>query len=208
MATSKNNLLVAMNLPDATPQFIIKGKAVLGSMLVAPYFESSKTTLEELDTELVVLENSQKGLAQTPPLSTVVIRNASQARAKNLLRTLAGDVQTAANKNPEKAAEIIQSSGFDIKKVNSRTLSEDKAYDGRDEGEVILLASTSGMHEWRISYDAGATYDKLDATTKATKTIKGLTPGKKVWFQNRAVLTNDAYTEWTAWYWIVPKLYR
>ncbi len=208
MVAVKNNLLVAMNLPTQTAQFIIKGKVVFSSMMSAPYFEDSKIALEELDTELVVLENSQKGLAQTPPLSTVVIRNAAQARVKNILRRLAADVQTVANKNPEKAAEIIQSSGFEIKKISNKAGNEDKAYDGGNEGEVILQAATAGIHEWRISHDGGTTYDKLDTTTKSSKTVTGLTPGKMVWFQNRAVLTNDTYGEWSAWYWIVPRLYR
>jgi hypothetical protein len=208
MATSKNTLLVAMNLPTAVPEFIIKAKAVLGSMLYAPYFEDSKKTLEELGTELVVLENSQKGLAQTPPLSTVVIRNASQDKARNLLRTLAGEVQTVANKNPEKAAEIIQSSGFDIKGKGGNTARKDEALDGTEEGVVIVNAATPGAHEWRISYDGGATFTSLAATKKSTTTMYNMEPGKKVWFQNRAMLAGNTYSQWTAWYWIIPKIYR
>jgi hypothetical protein len=208
MATSKNTLLVAMNLPTAVPEFIIKAKTVFSSMSSAPHFEGSRATLAELDTETVLLNSAQIGLAQKPPSSTTEIRNAAKTRVKNLLRTLAGDVQTAANKNPEKAAEIIQSSSYDIKKSGGRATNENKAFDGTAEGVVIVSAATPGAHEWMISYDGGATSKPLAATMNSTTIVSNLVPGKRVWFQNRTMLAGNTYGEWTAWYWIDPKVYR
>jgi hypothetical protein len=208
MATSKNTLLVAMNLPTAVPEFILKAKTVHGAMSKAPYFEASRATLAELATETVVLNDAQTGLAEKPPSSTTEIRNAAKARVKNLLRTLAGEVQTVANKNPEKAAEIIQSSGFDIKKASTSAGSKDEAFDGTEEGVVIVSAATPGAHEWMISYDGGATSKPLAATMNSTTIVSNLVPGQKVWFQNRTMLAGNTYGEWTQWYWIVPKIYR
>jgi hypothetical protein len=206
--SSNKNPLVAMNLPTSVPEYIIKAKAIHDSMYNSPEFQESAPILVELNAGINVLEKAQFGLSQNPPTSTTESRDVAQNAVKKLLQTLAGNVQSVANKSAERAGEMILKSGFDIKKTGGNPGRKNTAVDGANEGIVLLSAATGGGHQWQQSLDGGLTFTALNPTANSSNTVYNLTPGQKVWFQNRTVLSGNNYGDWSEWISIVPKVYR
>jgi hypothetical protein len=107
----------------------------------------------------------------------------------------------------------ILSAGMEIKNIAIRGKFSNKVSAGKNTGEVILTAAgETGInpvsHEWQHCPDPlppaaqkltdnGNSWSQSEISTTASYTFTGLTPGIKMWFRHRAILTKSKKTPWT-----------
>ena len=198
MGTNSNttHLVVALNLPTAEVKFILKAKSIYKAMLNNPNFTSSAARLVILNTNIIALDAAQIACSTTLPSGTTASRNAVMALVKTDLLALKNDVQEAADANPAKAEAIIKSASMDIKETTIPNKRKNAAYDGDEEGIVILTGEGPGAHDWRGSSD-GKTWFNIPSTLTSKTEVRNLVSGQVYYFQNRRVLPNNVRTDWS-----------
>jgi len=187
---------VALNFPTVISAFIVFANAIVLAMLENAYFESLATKINQVSSDLKILENLEAACNTKPPTASVSARNAALVTVQNGLRTLRNDVQNIADADPMNAQAIIESSGMSVKKPITHTGHQNTAEDGVDEGSVDLTAECAGVHEWRMSTD-NESWTLLSASFTSRTTVSDLTPGLVYYFQNRRILPNQEKAEWS-----------
>lgn len=204
MITSINEVFVAMDLPRSSPDFIVKARSIYDSSTKnQANFPQSGAKLSELGIYIAELEKIQAGLQSKPKTYTVEARNTVEKKARTIIRMFSYDVQEAADINPDKAENIILSSGMSIKKTKTTAPKENTIENGLNIGEVIVTSIYSGPHQWQMSKDAGLTAENLAPTLVSYITVTGLEAGEKYWFRQRTVNRNNEYGKWSDWKWII-----
>jgi hypothetical protein len=189
-------LLAALKLPSGTGNLISYAQAIHDSMKNNSIFSGSAATLTLLDAAIVDLSKKEAGCKQKPPVNTIPERDAAKVIVKDLLETLKMDVQKLADADKPNAAAIITASSMFVKEVFIRGKRTNDAENGTEPGTAVLTAAGDGAHEWRMSTD-NENWTPLNATLTGTNTVTGLTSGLKYYFQNRRILRNGKYGEWS-----------
>lgn len=200
-------LLAVLNLPNKVPDLISYARRIHAAMYKNSHFPNSVDKLSQLQEDVNLLEKLQLALDATPPQTSCALCNLVLKAVKADLRSLQRDVQEAADNDMENAEVIIISSGMSLKKDGKRIILQNTAIDGEESGEVLLTGFGSGAHQWQQSSDAGETSVNLDHTDLSKTTVKGLTPGQKIWFRNRQILRKGYYGTWSPWTSFVPRIH-
>ncbi len=107
-------------------------------------------------------------------------------------------VQSVADLNPANSEAIIISSAFDVKHLGiltkgALTVTPLKGVSGTMVAKARKIAGTVA-NLWEYSLDGGKTWITLDATSKGTTQITGLTPGNTIIVNHRPVLRKSKGT--------------
>ncbi len=132
------------------------------------------------------------------------VKGAVQARAVDYktvldyLHQLMAYTQTVSDSNPVNSEAIIISSGFEVKHLgvaskDAITVKPKKGESGTMIAKVKKIADTIA-NLWEYSLDGGKTWITLDATSKGTTQITGLTPGNTIIVNHRPVLRKSKGT--------------
>lgn len=198
MATnsSRQEILVALNLPAPVSNLIIKGKSIEKAMTGNAYFTGSADRITALGTSIDELVKAETAFNTRPPSVSREVRDAAKAAVKSDLRKLRNDVQDVVDENPTAALEIIASASMDAKKQTHREKRQNGAVNGDEEGSVWLTAEGTGPHEWRMSMDEKE-WTLLPPTRTSQTMVDDLTPGAVYYFQNRPILSGNLTAEWS-----------
>ena len=116
-------------------------------------------------------------------------RNSAWKIVHDDLKALMRQVQTAADKKPADAIEIIESFKFRVKKVAQHQIQKFAATNGTESGVIDLVAPGGAnytCHDWWFSAD-GITFVRMQPTVAAHTQIKGLKPDSYVYFQHELI---------------------
>lgn len=129
------------------------------------------------------------------------VRNAKKGEVKDLLLLLCAYVEFIANKQPESAAVIIQSAGFDLKyPTRPRPKAPIEVRRGRVSGEVVIDVKSPGKDAiifYQSSGDGGRTWRDLGNARNTRHRADGFTPGKKYLFRYAYKLRKGERTDWS-----------
>jgi hypothetical protein len=137
--------------------------------------------------------------AQTAALTrikgAVTTRNERRAALLGLLRQLRGNVQAAADANPDSGGTIIESAGIALKKPQTRPARVFAAAPSGLSGSVKLVAPSAAArssYEWEYSTDGGATWVTAPPSLQAKTVVPGMKTGTVVQFRYRSVVKGGA----------------
>jgi hypothetical protein len=125
-------------------------------------------------------------------------RDDAKTTLVGLMQQLRDYVQVIASANPAQAATIAADAGMHLAKTGAHTKS-DLAVKPKVSGTVQVVAKAikgARAHEWQYSVDGGKTWIDVPATTAATCTITGLTPGVTVSYRHRPI-TKTGLGDWS-----------
>jgi len=136
--------------------------------------------------------------------SLTKVKGAVQARdvqykvVLDYLHQLLAYVQTIADANSASSEALIISSAFDVKHLGiltkgALTVTPLKGVSGTMVAKARKIAGTVA-NLWEYSLDGGKTWIALDATSKGTIEITGLTPGNTIIVNHRPVLRKSKGT--------------
>ena len=190
------NLVVAMNLPKPATKLLALARSTVGRMQASPLFPAPSPPLSTLLAHIDALTAAETNVL-TRTKGAREARDAKLAVLRQDLRQLAGYVQSIADANSANAAEIIESTGFFVKRPSIRTKADFKVVRGRPYGSATLLAKCAGdrvLYAWRYSTDQ-TTWSSLPSTMQSSTTLSGLAPLTVYFFQHR-VLTIHGQGDW------------
>ncbi len=161
-------------------------------ILPKPSVAAVADRLKKLDAaQQLTLSRRRGSVAMRNAKYTIVVKDIYAWLA--YVQELADEAQ-----NPDKAAIIIRSAGFSIRKQPARTKLPFEAKHGVSEGEIILVAQAADKRaSYKWEYSLNKTVWKEHTTTiKATTVIKGLTPSTRVYFRYKA-FTKEGEHGWS-----------
>jgi hypothetical protein len=173
---------------------------VFEKMTGNPWFPGPVPYLAELGVAVDELRVCEAN-AEARGTAERAIRNAKKGEVKDLLLLLCAYVEFVANKQPESAAVIIQSAGFDLKRSTlPRPKDPIKVRRGRVSGEVIIDVKSPGKDAiifYQASGDGGGTWRDLGNPQNTRLRSDGFTPGHKYLFRYAYQLRNRGKSDWS-----------
>jgi len=194
--TAEMTQLVAINLPKATGKILALARSTLDRIQASPFFPAPTPPLSTLRADIDAVAAAEAHV-RSRTKGAREARDAKLAVLRQDLRQLAGYVQSIADANSANAAEIIESTGFFVKRPSIRTKADFKVVRGRPYGSATLLAKCAGdrvLYAWRYSTDQ-TTWSSLPSTMQSSTTLSGLAPLTVYFFQHR-VLTIHGQGDW------------
>jgi hypothetical protein len=137
-------------------------------------------------------------LAKGGPKGAVDDRNYKRGLLRSDMRQAKESVQAAADASPEKAAAIINGSGFTVTKRAPRVKAPIRVRYGKVPGVLIVEAKSVGRkasYYWQMSIDQ-AKWSDLPTTMVAKTLVQGLTPTTVYYFRVRT-LTRAGLSDWS-----------
>jgi hypothetical protein len=134
--------------------------------------------------------------AETKALTRVIgaaqARDVEQDVVHGDLRLLLAYVQSVADANPENAETIIISAGFDVKRIGKAdkddlSVKPKKGESGTMKARARKVEGTIA-NLWEYTIDDGVNWNELEATSKCSTEITGLTPGDTIIVRHRPIL--------------------
>ena len=121
--------------------------------------------------------------------TTTAERNSAWKNVHDDLKALMRLVQTAADKLPANAVEIVESFKLRVKKATIHHIQAFAATNGTDAGVIDLVAPGGGSytcHDWLYSAD-GIIFMRMQPTVAANTSMKGLKPNTYAYFQHELI---------------------
>ena len=203
MTEKVHSLVVAMNYPHSAPRLIQFSRNVRERMTGSKWFPKAGPLLGKLDTVVTKLTDAEVKVALLKDVKTA--RDIAREVVVKALHRLREHVQQIADDNPEHAAEIIESSGFSVKKSNHPPKQPIVPRHLKRSGGVRITVRALGktvLYIWEMSEDGGKTWIRLGTSRVAKWEVDGLTPGKKYWFRFSAQ-TPRGPVDWCQPVWII-----
>jgi hypothetical protein len=201
MATKPKTIIkhmqAVLKMPKRIGDKLTKAQTIVAKMTGNAYFPAPTPSLATVQAHLQTLVSDESG-ALSKGIGMVAARDVSLEVVVRDLQGLTLYVQGIADANPDKAAEIIESSGLSVKKSSPRKRSDLTVKNGPNSGTVILVARGAGArsaHNWQISKDQ-ITWIDLPTTIAAKTEVVGLTYGSTEYFRHRAVIATGTEA-WT-----------
>lgn len=191
-------VLIALSLPVHVTDLSKLGHSFVAAMTNNAYFPSPVPPLPTLDAQLKALDAAETA-TKLRTTGTVPARNGARTAVVSSLHTLKAYVQTIADADPEKAAEIIASAGMVVKKSAKRAAPSFEARQGTVSGSVRLstkAAAARASYDWEWSADGGKTWTPVPSTLKAKTIVTGIPVGTNAQFRFRAI-TKTGETDWS-----------
>lgn len=188
--------IVALKFPGSVANFLIYAKAIYGALFTNPLFASFLAKTTDMGADIGLLEEAEVGFKSRPQTKTIEERNTALETVKADLRTLRGQVQEIANKDPRNAMAIIAAALMYGYENTGRGKQQNTVKDGVLSGSVFLTAEGAGPHAWQMSLD-GITWTPMKPTRKSTTTISNLKIGVVHYFQNYRILPNEEVCDWS-----------
>jgi hypothetical protein len=188
---------VVVGAPRKINDYIPWADAKQVKMKANPRFVSLEAKLDKFAEDNQNLRTAQAGCTSKPRTVTTETRDNYWNISKKDIKILAGNVQEMADLDPDNAVLIITDAGFEVKHVSIPKKKKNIAYDGPEEGEVILVGQWRGAHNWRVSKDQ-ETWTILLASKTANKKSKGHTPDDVLYFQNSKLVGVDEDPVWSS----------
>ena len=188
-------------MPDKIGDKIIHVQTILNKLTGNANFPvanwpANVVSLTQFGNDVTTLVSTETAVESKT--GTVATRNAALAVVVNDLHALKSMVQIKADANPNNAASIIASTGFNVVTRKSHTKRENEALNTQVLGAVLLTADKAGHHEWEMSKDM-VTIINLPTTTTSTTQVTGLNPGDVWYFRNHKVNTKKTTYNWSPW---------
>ena len=178
-----------MNLPTRTGERLQFSKHVLTCLTGNIYITKTNPSLKDYEAHINDFDNAET-LVQTGGIGTVDDRDEKMDIVIQDMRLLKECVQHAADADPPHAVQIIESSGFAVRKVGNAVKVDFDVRRGDNAGEVLLIAKAAGnnaTYQWEISED-GTNFTLLSPTNVAKALVTGLVIGKKYWFRCKSLV--------------------
>ena len=198
LSKSIRRTFVSLHLPRPVPVLIPFSQKVVQSMTGNPHFPTPTPTLADVITAIAAVQTAETSVL-TGLKGTAVVRNDRKAVLVTLMGELGHYVQKTADADPENSAAIILSSGFSLRKSNTRKPRTFAVKAGAVSGAVVVtapLAARRASYEWQYSTDAGKTWIEWAPSLRSHTTITGLPAGVQVQLRSRAV-TKAGPSDWT-----------
>ena len=192
------NIVVAMNLPKPANKLLALARSTVGRMQASPLFPAPSPPLSTLLAHIDALTAAETNVL-TRTKGAREARDAKLAVLRRDLRQLASYVQSIADQSGPRAAEVVETTGFGVKRPSLRTKPAFQVVRGRSPGSVRLLAKWAAdraVYGWRYSTDP-TTWIALPDTMQSSTTLSGLATLTVYFFQHR-VTTKDGPGDWSA----------
>jgi hypothetical protein len=198
MSTVLIAVLVVMTLPKPVPMLIKFVRAFIAALTNNPLLPNAAPVVAALTTALAALDSAETA-TKTRANGSIAARNTARAALKVQLLLAKAFVQQAANADPEKAVEIVTSTGLSTRKPTTRSKAPFEVKQGPTTGTVHLVAKAAAVrasYEWQWSSDGGKTWVALPVTLQAKTTLSGVAAGTNGLFRFRAV-TRAGEGDWS-----------
>jgi hypothetical protein len=190
--------VIALNLPESVALLILFARHIVAALTNNPWWPSPTPPLATVTADIDALEAAEVATRTRAP-GTVEARNAKQKVVEDDLIALAHGVRMIANQHPDQAAEIVASTGFDLRQGSRPPKRDIAATRGDLPGEVVLRARAvkrGAAYEWQHSNDGGQTWVTAGITTVAEIRIAGLSTGTTYAFRFRPTIRQKT-GEWS-----------
>lgn len=190
------HILAVLNLRKykAIGLFIAKAKLVRKSMDGNSWFPAPPVDVTVGGT----FDNHISDLDAAETKALTRVRGAAQARdvEKDVvvddLHLLLAYVQRIADANPENAETIIISAGFDVKRIGKADKDDISVKPKKGESGTMIARARKVegtiANLWEYSIDKGVNWNEMEATSKCSTEITGLTPGDTIIVRHRPIL--------------------
>lgn len=176
----------------------VKAQSIYDSLNGNNSYPSSVAFLPILQTNTSVLTSAVTAGGTIPTPAQTGAIHAAVREVKRVLKVIGALVNWDADGNEA----VLLTSGFDLKTYTPPSPKSFKAVLGKLSGEIDLLINSYGAaaYFWQMSTDPNDSWKQVDLTTVSKTTIKGLTPGTKLWFRvsitkgSKVILVSDPYT--------------
>jgi hypothetical protein len=188
--------LVAMNLPKPANKVLALARSTVDRMQANPLFPAPNPPLSTLLADIEALSAAEANVL-TRTKGSREARDARLAALRRDLKQLAAYVQLIADASGPGAAEVIESTGFAVKRPSIRTKPLFQVVRGHSPGTVTLRAKWAddrALYGWRYSKDQ-TSWVSLPDTIQSSTTLSGLEPLTAYFFQHR-VTTKDGPGDW------------
>lgn len=208
LAAAKNKRAVAvlhMDKLGAIGDFLKKMKLIRTSMKNNSTVFTNPPVLvadtKQFDTDIQALDSAET-LALTKVRGSATARNTAKTTVLNDAHSLQGYVQTLADafNNTEKAAALIESSGFDVSIKTPHEKNDFTATNTKISGTVKLALNVKKVTQgekrfsvkWQLSAD-DKTWTDLPGTLKGTTTVSRLIHAQTYFFRFMVVLKDGEH---------------
>jgi len=186
MTVSRYRVEAVMRYDDAKRGLVTYGSFVLERMTSNASFPNPVPPLSELASAIDALREAEARAQIGGPPDTA-IRDARKSDLVALLKLLCAWVEYIANKTPQLAIAMIESSGFYVKGSTHPTPKDViRVVRGRVSGEVdihVKMPKKDAVIWYRMSADGGLTWIDVVHLQNSKYTVTGLTPGKTYLFR-------------------------
>jgi hypothetical protein len=184
----------------STPQLISNARLYLQKISGNVYFPAPSPSISEVSTQLNVLETAYT-VSLSRAKGAVSEMHVERKSLEILLKGLGIYVETIANKDPDNAEQIINSSGMPIKRPNTHLPKTFTARLTGTPGEVKLNSkrvNQSSCYMYAITTNPASetAWEELTPSTNVKKYINGLIPSTRYYFRMR-VSTSGVIGAWS-----------
>jgi hypothetical protein len=139
---------------------------------------------------------SDLDIAETKALTRVIgaaqDRDVKKGVVDGNLNLLKAYVQSVADANPKEAEAIIISAGFDVKRIGKADKDDLSVKPKKGESGTMIARARKVQgtiaNLWEYTIDDGVNWNELEATSKCSTEITGLTPGDTIIVRHRPIL--------------------
>jgi hypothetical protein len=185
---------VVLGLPRPVAKVIIRVTNILDTMVVnKTTFVSPPVALATAQAHVAALVSAEAA-AKTKAIGTVQTRDDALKLVVEDAHQLHAYVQQLCNANPAQAANIAAAAAMSLRKRPVRA-THDLLVTQAVSGAIHVVAGNvkgARSHEWEYSLDGGKSWLVARATTKASTTISGITPGTLVQVKHRSIVKGDS----------------
>jgi hypothetical protein len=195
--TITRHLEAVLKWPRRNGDRILRADSILAMVTGNPDFPNPVPPLSQIQSNISALVISQAAAASRGS-GLAARRDIDMIAVKKDMLALRMYIQSVADLSPDKAAQLIESAGFSVKKPSPRIKSDLSVKAGNDSGTVKLTGRGAGSraaHEWQMSTDR-INWKDLPVTVAAKTSVNGLTYGTTTFFRHRSV-TAAGPNAWT-----------
>ncbi|MEI7891755.1 MAG: hypothetical protein WCI05_01610 [Myxococcales bacterium] len=161
--------------------------AAVGDPAHATWFGSLSALLPPITTAVAALQQAHT-LALTKVMGAVAARGPKEDELRELLRVLAGRIQSLMNANPIEAKPMLAASGFGERAVGTRSVPVLAVKQGTKLGTATWRAKAGPrgkrvFYEVHYSLDGGKTWMETQGSNYAHGQIEGLPTATEVEFE-------------------------
>lgn len=185
MTVSRYRAEAVMRFKDVKGALVVYGSLILQKTSGNAYFPNPVPPLSELATAIDDLRDAEARAEIGGPADRT-IRDDKKRDVIALLKLLCSWVEYIANKSPEAAIAMIESSGFDVKRSTHPSAKDLIRVIQGVSGTVIIHVKMPGKDariHYQASGDGGATWIDLAQIQNSKYVATGLTPGKTYLFR-------------------------
>jgi hypothetical protein len=172
-------------------------EAIVDKLDGNPDVPSPSPPLSEVRDHIAKLREAEK-LARGGPQGAVQDRDVKLGRVRSDMNQLKASVQSACDRDPERARAIIESAGMQVAKKYTRTTAPISVRYGKVSGAVVVVARAAGRkatYFWQMSENQ-ADWSDLPMTMVASIPVVGLEAAKIYYFRVRT-FTRAGLSVWS-----------